>query len=221
MALIFRWLLRLSSLLIFLIIGALSLTYYFASRSLPDYDVEASAFGLTAPIEIVRDNANVPHIFGETDRDVYFGLGYAHAQDRLWQMTMLRRTAQGRLSELFGERTVGIDKVLRRFDLYTLAVASVEAQDEPTKVALNAYAAGVNAWLAEINKGALGRGAPEMWLFNHPVSPWQPADSIAILKLMALQFHLLPIQLAHLATQLLIHLPQPATTSTYHKHHSH
>lgn len=187
MALIFRWLLRLSSLLIFLIIGALSLTYYFASRSLPDYDVEASALGLTAPIEIVRDNANVPHIFGETDRDVYFGLGYAHAQDRLWQMTMLRRTAQGRLSELFGERTVGIDKVLRRFDLYTLAVASVEAQDEPTKVALNAYAAGVNAWLAEINKGALGRGAPEMWLFNHPVSPWQPADSIAILKLMALQ----------------------------------
>ncbi len=187
MALIFRWLLRLTTLSIVLVIGAFGLAYYFASRSLPDYNADTTAAGLSAPLEIVRDNANVPHIFGETDADVYFGLGYAHAQDRLWQMTMLRRTAQGRLSELFGERTLGIDKVMRRFDLYNLAVASVEAQDAPTRAALDAYAAGVNAWLAEINKGALGRGAPEMWIFNQPIAPWQPADSLAILKLMALQ----------------------------------
>lgn len=187
MALIFRWLLRITTLLIALILGTFGLAYYFASRSLPDYDAEATALGLNAAIEIVRDNANVPHIFGENDADVYFGLGYAHAQDRLWQMTMLRRTAQGRLSELFGESTLGIDKVLRRFDLYTLASASVTVQDDSTKSTLEAYSAGVNAWLAEINKGSLGRGAPEMWMFNHPVAPWQPSDSIAILKLMALQ----------------------------------
>ena len=187
MALIFRWLLRLASLLIFLIVAAFGLAYYFASRSLPEYDAQASALGLQAPVEIIRDNANVPHIFGENDHDVYFALGYAHAQDRLWQMTMLRRTVQGRLSELFGETTLGIDKVVRRFDLYNLAVASVAAQDETTMAALEAYSAGVNAWLAEINKGSRGRGAPEMWLFNHPVAPWQPADSIAILKLLSLQ----------------------------------
>ena len=187
MALIFRWLLRLASLLIFLIVAAFGLAYYFVSRSLPEYDAQASALGLQAPVEIIRDNANVPHIFGENDDDVYFALGYAHAQDRLWQMTMLRRTVQGRLSELFGETTLGIDKVVRRFDLYNLAVASVAAQDETTMAALEAYSAGVNAWLAEINKGSRGRGAPEMWLFNHPVAPWQPADSIAILKLLSLQ----------------------------------
>jgi len=187
MALLFRWLLRLVSLMILLIVGAFGLAYYFASRSLPDYNAEAAALGLNAPVEIVRDNANVPHIFGENDADVYFALGFAHAQDRLWQMTMLRRTAQGRLSELFGERTLPVDKVLRRFDLYTLAVASVDAQDASTTAALDAYAAGVNAWMAEVNAGARGRGAPEMWLFNHPVAPWQPADSIAILKVMALQ----------------------------------
>ncbi len=187
MAFVFRWLLRLVSLMISLVVAAFALTYYFASRSLPEYDTEASAFGLNAPVEIVRDNANVPHIFGENDADVYFGLGYAHAQDRLWQMTILRRTAQGRLSELFGETTLGIDKVIRRFDIYNLAVASVKVQDAPTKVALDAYAAGVNAWLTEVNAGSRGRGAPEMWLFNHPVAPWQPADSLAILKLMALQ----------------------------------
>lgn len=186
MALIFRWLVRLASALIFLGVAVVALAYYFASRSLPDYDLEREIAGITAPVEIVRNNANVPHIFGQTDSDVYFALGYAHAQDRLWQMTMLRRTAQGRLSELFGERTVGIDEVLRRFDLYTLSVASVNAQTDETKAYLDAYANGVNAWLAEVNKGALGRGAPEMWLFNHALAPWQPADSIAILKLMAL-----------------------------------
>ena len=187
MALLFRWLLRLVSVMIFLIVGTFGLAYYFAARSLPDYDANSTVLGLNAPVEIVRDNANVPHIFGENDADVYFALGFAHAQDRMWQMTMLRRTAQGRLSELFGERTLEIDKVIRRYDIYNLAVASVDDQDEPTTIALDAYAAGVNAWLAEVNAGARGRGTPEMWLFNHPVSPWQPADSLAILKLMALQ----------------------------------
>jgi len=187
MALLFRWLLRLVSVMIFMIVGTFGLAYYFASRSLPDYDAESVVRGLNAPVEIVRDNANVPHIFGKSDADVYFALGFAHAQDRMWQMTMLRRTAQGRLSELFGERTLEIDKVIRRYDIYNLAVASVDDQDKPTTIALDAYAAGVNAWLAEVNAGARGRGTPEMWLFNHPVSPWQPADSLAILKLMALQ----------------------------------
>ena len=182
----FRWLVRLTTALVVLVVAAIALVYYFASRSLPDYNAERVVAGITAPVEIVRDNANVPHIFGQTNEDVYFALGYAHAQDRLWQMTMLRRTAQGRLSELFGERTLRIDEVLRRFDLYTAAVASVEVQDDETTAALSAYARGVNAWLSEVNEGARGRGAPEMWLFNQAIAPWQPADSLVILKLMAL-----------------------------------
>jgi len=187
MAILFRWLLRLVCAMIFLVVATFGLAYYFASRSLPDYTLDVAASGLNAPVEIVRDNANVPHVFGANDADVYFALGFAHAQDRLWQMTMLRRTAQGRLSELFGARTLEIDKALRRFDIYNLAVASVDDQDAKTTIALDAYAAGVNAWLAEINAGSRGRGAPEMWIFNHAVAPWQPADSLAILKLMALQ----------------------------------
>jgi penicillin amidase len=187
LAFLFRWLLRIASALIFLSIAAVALVWYFASRSLPDYDQTTSVSGISAQVEIVRDNANIPHIFGATDPDVYFALGYAHGQDRMWQMTMLRRTAQGRLSELFGARTVKIDEVIRRLDIYNLAVASVEVQDADTRVALDAYSAGVNAWINEVNEGARGRGAPEMWMFNHPVSPWQPADSIAIVKLMAMQ----------------------------------
>jgi penicillin amidase len=184
---VFRWLLRLTLGAILLLLAGLSLVWYFASRSLPDYDGTETVAGISAPVEIVRDSSSVPHIFGQTDEDVFLALGYAHAQDRLWQMVMLRRTAQGRLSELFGERTLQIDMLLRRLDLYGLASSSVAAQDAPTQAALAAYAAGVNAWLAEVNEGARGRGAPEMWLFNHPIAPWAPADSLAILKLMALQ----------------------------------
>ncbi len=183
----FRWLIRLVTAAIGLGLIVALLAYYILSRSLVDYAEDFSVPGISAPVEIVRNNDNVPHIFGATDRDVYFALGFAHAQDRLWQMTMLRRTAQGRLSEAFGPATVQVDELLRRFDLYGLALQSVEAQDPATRTALDAYAAGVNAWINEINVGARGRGAPEFFLFSSEIAAWAPADSIAILKLMALQ----------------------------------
>ncbi|WP_210529840.1 penicillin acylase family protein [Rubellimicrobium arenae] len=189
MVTLFRWLLRVTVALLALGVAAFLLIYWFAARSLPDYDGTYEVAGLSSPVEIVRDHSDVPHIFGETDADVFFALGYAHAQDRLWQMTLLRRTVQGRLSEMFGERTLGIDRLMRRLDLYALARTSVEAQDEPTRQALEAYSAGVNAWLGQINEGALGRGAPEMWIFPQAIAPWQPADSVAILKLMALELN--------------------------------
>ncbi|MGB8815450.1 MAG: penicillin acylase family protein, partial [Paracoccaceae bacterium] len=103
------------------------------------------------------------------------------------QMTMMRRTAQGRLSEMFGERTLKIDELLRRFDLYNLAITSVDAQDSATKSALDAYAKGVNSWINQVNAQARGRGAPEFFMFSNEIAAWQPADSVAILKLMALQ----------------------------------
>jgi penicillin amidase len=183
----FRWLLRIASALLVLAVAAGLLAYYFAARSLPDYTASYDVAGIGAPVEIVRDTANVPHIFGQTDADAYYALGFAHAQDRLWQMTMLRRTAQGRLSELFGARTVAIDELLRRLDIYGLATQSVAAQDAETLAALEAYARGVNAWIGIVNDEAKGRGAPEFFLFGSEIAVWQPADSIAILKLMGLQ----------------------------------
>ena len=185
--LLFRWMLRLFTGLIVLSLLAGVILYYFLSRSLPDYDEDFAIAGISAPVEIVRNNDNVPHLFGATDADVFFALGFAHAQDRLWQMTLLRRTAQGRLSEVFGSRTLRIDELMRRYDLYGLAQQSVGVQDEPTLTALEAYARGVNAWITEVNRSARGRGAPEFFLFSNEIAAWQPADSIAILKLMALQ----------------------------------
>ena len=187
MAQIFRWLIRLTSAMLVIGVVVIALAYWLASRSLPDYNAEVEVPNLERPVEIVRDNANVPHIFGSKDEDVFFGLGFAHAQDRMWQMTTMRRTAQGRLSEVFGAATLDTDKLLRRFDIYALSVASMEALDPATQSALRAYSAGVNARLDQINTEALGRGAPEMFIFNAPMAPWRPADSIALVKLMGLQ----------------------------------
>ncbi|MEO8242876.1 MAG: penicillin acylase family protein [bacterium] len=183
----FRWLLRIFVGLVVLGLLTLAVSYYFLSRSLPDYNASYALSGITAPVEIVRNNNDVPHIFGATDEDAFFALGFAHAQDRLWQMTMLRRTAEGRLSEIFGKRTLKIDELMRRLDLYTLSLSSVEAQDPQTRAALEAYARGVNAWIEQVNAKALGRGAPEFFLFSTQIDAWAPADSIAIIKLMALQ----------------------------------
>ena len=135
---LFRWGIRIATGMVVLgVLGAL-LIYWFASRSLPDYNATVNVDRLGAPVEILRDHANVPHIFGQSDADVMFGLGYVHAQDRLWQMVMLRRTLQGKLSEVFGARTLEIDKLLRRLDLYTIAQQSVPAQDSRTQDLLRA-----------------------------------------------------------------------------------
>lgn len=187
MAVLFRWLLRIFTGLFVVGLIALYFVYLVAARSLPDYDEDFELSGISAPVQIIRDTASVPHIYGQSDEDVMFGLGFAHAQDRLWQMLMFRRTAQGRLSEYFGERTVEIDDLIRRFDLYGAAAQSVSALTPETQKMLAAYARGVNAWLGEINSGARGRGAPEFFVFPAQIAPWQPADSVAIGKLMALQ----------------------------------
>ena len=187
MAQLFRWLTRIFGAIFALILLGSGVVYYLAARSLPDYDAAHGVPDISAPVEIVRNNAGVPHVFGQNDLDSFYGLGFAHAQDRLWQMVLLRRTAQGRLSELFGERTLATDDILRRLGIYQLALQSAEAQTPETSAVLQAYADGVNAWLRLVHTEALGRGAPEFFLFPSDIQPWQPADSIALIKLMALR----------------------------------
>ena len=184
---LFRWLFRIATGLVVLFLATTIGVYYFLSRSMPDYDATWRVRGISDTVEIARNTFAVPHIFAETDVDVYYGLGFAHAQDRLWQMMLMRRTAQGRLSEVFGERTLRTDELMRRLDLYGLSQRSVAAQDNDALTALDAYARGVNAWITLVNERAMGRGAPEYFLFPGEVGLWQPADSIAIIKLMAVQ----------------------------------
>ncbi len=197
MTILFRWIFRLAVLLIVLSLAAFTLGYYLAAQSLPEYEKEIELPGLKAELEIIRDTYNVPHLFGKNDHDIFFGLGYAHAQDRLWQMTVLRRTAQGRLAEVFGIARFNNDQFYRRLDLYGAARKSFDHFSDDAKILVEAYAKGVNARITEVNRSALGRGAPEMFLFNAPFSVWTPIDSIAILKMFGVQWS------EHLATEIL------------------
>ena len=187
MSILLKWLVRalISFCLLMSVMGIVS--YNLASRSLPNYSQSLISDEINDKVEIIRDSSNIPHIFSSNTNDVFFGLGYAHAQDRFWQLNILRRSAQGRLSELFGQKTLQLDELVRRLDIYNLARLSLKHQTEQTKSILKAYSNGINARVSEINAKALGRGAPEMFLFPNEFSFWQPADSLAIFKLLALK----------------------------------
>ncbi len=180
-----RWMLRAVIGLGALLSVAIGLLWVLISGSLPDYDGNVQARGLAAPVTVIRDANAIPHIRAESPRDAWFALGMMHAQDRLWQMEVNRRAVQGRLSALFGARTVELDRLMKTLDLYGYARRSLVHQTPATRVALDAYAAGVNAWIRHVDANSLGRGAPEFFLFGDGFAPWTPADSLGILKMMA------------------------------------
>ncbi len=182
-----RWLVRIGMGLALFVGAVIVLFLSFAlsfELSVPDYDGKAYVAGLRAPVRIVRDQYAVPHIKAQSFEDAAFALGYAHAQDRLWQMETSRRAIQGRLSELFGASTLRIDMLMRTLGLYRAAEEGVAHLSPETRGVLQAYANGVNAYIAQdkrrwpIEFVLTGDGPPE---------PWRPADSVAILKGMSFQ----------------------------------
>lgn len=150
---------------------------------LPETEGRIAVAGLDAPVEVIRDADAVPHIFAASAHDAYFALGWLHAQDRLFQMEMQRRAGAGRLAEVVGEAGLRLDRYLRTLGIYRHAEKSYEALSPEVKASLDAYAAGVNAWL-DRRTGPL---PIEFQLLGIDPEPWRPADSIVWGKLMALQ----------------------------------
>ena len=111
-----------------LLVAAGAAGWFWLKSSLPQVSGTIATGAVTGKVDILRDENGVPHIFAANDEDAYVALGYVHAQDRLWQMEMTRRLGAGRLSEIFGEATVPIDRYSRTFGLYRLAEAQVEGE---------------------------------------------------------------------------------------------
>ncbi len=156
------------------------------ARSLPPGSGTMDVASLSDSVSIVRDKNAVPHITGTSLEDVYAGLGFAHAQDRLWQMEVTRLAAQGRLSELFGTPTVDADKWLRSMGFFEAAEASYKQLSEPSKRALAAYTDGINAWMSRDGRTFASRLPPEFVILNHEPEPWQPVHSVAALKMFSI-----------------------------------
>ncbi|MEK9968990.1 MAG: penicillin acylase family protein [Ferrovibrio sp.] len=157
-------------------------SYVVARLSLPAINGEVQVGQtLSGPVEILRDRNAVAHIRGSSRNDVAFGLGYVHAQERLWQMEVQRHIAAGRLAELFGAPGLNTDKFLRTLGIRRKAAAAFAYLKPETQATLQAYADGVNAFLAS-RSGPL---PPEFLIFDVTPEPWTPADSLGWLKMMA------------------------------------
>ncbi len=156
--------------------------YWYLRQSLPVVGGTVSVQGVSAPVDIIRDADGVPHILSAGKADALFGLGYVHAQDRLWQMEFQRRIGHGRLSEIFGAAALPQDRFLRTVGFGRAARSAWEHLPAEARRDIEAYVAGVNAFIA----GHHGRLLPpEFSLLRFEPEPWTGADVIVWVKMMA------------------------------------
>ena len=133
---------------------------------------------MSGKVEVLRDRAGVPHVYASSTADVYFGLGFAMAQDRLWQMDRLRRRGLGRQAEILGEAYVESDLMHHAVGIPAIAASEVERTDEPTRTILESFVAGINRQIE-----ACGRELPvEFSLLDYEPEPFTVRDTIAILR---------------------------------------
>lgn len=158
-------------------------TYFWLRSSLPQIEGDMRLPGVTVPIEISRTEHGLASIEANSMDDVWYGLGVAHAQDRLWQMMSMRRFALGRMSEVIGENTLQLDMRQRRLGFGRLAKAQFDTLDAATRTALTRYADGINAYLVG-NDDALPL---EFQLLGFDPVPWEPWHGLLWGRLMGHQ----------------------------------
>lgn len=139
---------------------------------LPELSGEKNITGLSADVKVIRDERGVPHIYASNEHDLYFMTGYITAQERLWQMDMVRHATQGRLSELFKRDMFDTDYFLRALGMPEKSRLVLENEDPEILAGLQAYADGVNAWIGETGK----KLPPEFRILGYEPEPWTMVD---------------------------------------------
>ncbi|HMT66222.1 MAG TPA: penicillin acylase family protein, partial [Bacteroidales bacterium] len=139
---------------------------------LPELNGEKSLSALTAEVKVIRDERGVSHIYASNEHDLYFMTGYITAQERLWQMDMVRHATQGRLSELFKRDMFETDIFLRALGMQEKSRMVLEKEDPEILATLQAYADGVNAWITGCGK----KLPPEFRVLGYEPEPWTMVD---------------------------------------------
>ena len=171
-----RIFLSLLLLLVFLLAGVLGYAYFVARSALPQLDGNLPVEGLSSPVKVTRNAQGVPAIEAANLEDLFFAQGYVTAQDRLWQMDVMRRFGSGELSEILGEDTLKIDREQRILGLRARAKKSLRMASPRDRSYFDAYARGVNAFIAA-HSDAL---PVEFRILKYRPKPWQAEDSIVI-----------------------------------------
>jgi penicillin amidase len=173
--------------LLSLVIVAAGLGTWTVVRSFPTLSGQVDIPGLGDDVTVYRDDAGIPQIVARTSKDLFMAEGYVHAQDRFWEMDFRRHVTAGRLSELFGKNQIGADTFIRTLGWRAVAEAEVKLLDPVTLGYYQAYADGVNAYLATHTGADISLEYAVLGLQNPGYTPerWTPADSVAWLKAMA------------------------------------
>jgi acyl-homoserine lactone acylase PvdQ len=164
-----------------LVLGILAWVYQGTKGAEPRYAGDLTLPGLAAPVEVRYGPHAVPSIRAEAVSDLLFAQGYVVAAERMWQMDLMRRLAQGRLAEVFGADALPADRLMRTIGLGAAARQALDALEPPYRDYLDAYAAGVNAYQAQ----AAGRLPIEYPIAGFAPEPWRAEDSLAIGEYMA------------------------------------
>lgn len=159
---------------------------WFTRRAFPKTSGTVQIAGINQPVEILRDEYGVAHIYAHTPEDLFFAQGYVHAQDRFWQMEFQRRTGAGRLSEIFGEATLSTDRYLRHFRFRDLSEQTYNLLDEDGRGVIDAYSAGVNAYIGDRSPSQLGLEFALLGLqgVKFDIEEWTSADSLIWAEMM-------------------------------------
>ncbi|MFO8193099.1 MAG: penicillin acylase family protein [Bacillota bacterium] len=167
-------------LLLLVLIGGVLFAYSVLRASLPKSEGVVEVEGLNSNVKIYRDELGRPHIYASTIEDLFFGQGFVHAQDRLWQMELHRRAGQGRISEIIGRSELETDILLRTVGLPRVAQILKKNSTAQTTMILSSYSEGINAYLNTMKKVP-----PEFLLLGFEPEPWTVDHVFGVAALMA------------------------------------
>ena len=171
-------------LLALIVTGIIAGTIFIRSLSksaLPDYNKDVDLSGIIKEVQVFRDATAMPHVYAENEEDLYRATGYLMAQDRMWQMDLLRRLTQGRLSEIFGKDLVNADQLFRSLHFSQKSRMVLDSTGPEIMTCLDAFTDGVNQYIAE-NKGKMPL---EFRVLGYEPEPWEPLHSANLIGYMA------------------------------------
>jgi len=168
--------------IILILIGIVAvLRHRIAHKSIPDYNKDIHLNKITQTVKVYRDSLAIPHIYAKSEKDLYTAVGYLMAQDRLWQMDLLRRATTGNLSEIFGAGFTDTDVLMRSLRITEKSHKVYNNTPKEIKTALKGFSNGVNQYIQN-KKNQL---PPEFSILQYKPKPWKPIHSINLIGYMA------------------------------------
>ncbi len=163
------------------VIGFAFLLRHISTRAIPDYNSDVIMKGLQGKAEVLRDTFGIPHIYAENEEDLYRVTGYVMAQDRFWQMDLLRHVTEGRMSEILGEDLIGTDQLFRALRIEEKSRLIIRRSEPEIMACINAYSEGINQYIQDA-----GKSLPfEFAVLGYKPEPWLPIHTVNLIGYMS------------------------------------